>query len=126
MIKVLNGPFISAGESLSDAVDCTSGQLCRITMPPEWSDDAELTFQFSSDGVFFNDMYGIDGYAVTIPEVVPGAGVIIPESIGRAIAFIKFRSGTPGNPIVQEADRAFAVALITDEVEVDIPMGFKG
>jgi len=121
MLQVIEGPTIKAGESLSDAVDCRGGELCRITMPAEW-DDASLTFVFSTDGVFFNRMYGLDGYAVTIDEVVPGAGVIIPSEIGRAIAFIKFRSGTHGNPVEQSADRVFAVTIIVpDNVILEEP-----
>jgi len=118
MLQVLNGPTIKAGESLSDAVDCSGGELCRITMPSDWSPNASLTFEFSTDGVFFNELYQLDGYAVTIETVVPGAGVIIPSEIGRAIAFIKFRSGTPGNPVEQDEDRVFAVTIIVPEAEV--------
>ena len=115
MLTVLNGPTIEAGESLSDGIDCSAGQLVRITMPPEWDGDASLTFQFSTDGVMYNDMYGLDGYAVKVDVVAPGSGVIIPESIGRAIAFIKFRSGTAGNPVEQREQRTFAVAILTAE-----------
>jgi hypothetical protein len=118
MLQVLNGPTIQRGESLSDSVDCGgAGQLVRITMPQEWT-DAALTFQFSTDGVFFNDMFGIDGYEVTIPEVVPGSGVIIPADVGRAIAFIKFRSGTRGNPVEQEETRVFAVTVLSEQMEI--------
>ena len=111
-IEVLNGPTIQAGESLSDALDCRGGQMVRITMPPDW-DEAQLTFEFSSDGLFFNDIFDLEGFAVTIKHVVPGSGVIVPHDFGRAIAFIKFRSGTRGNPIEQKETRNFAVAVIT-------------
>ena len=114
MLQVLNGPTIAAGQSLSDAVDCTGGQLCRITMPPGWT-RAPLTFQFSTDGVFFNDMFGLDGFEVTIQTIAPGSGVILPSDIGRAIGFLKVRSGTRGNPIPQETARAFAVTLLVDD-----------
>lgn len=111
MIEVLNGPFIRAGESLSDVIDCRGGQMVRITMPPEW-DDAPLTFEFSSDGLFFNDIFDLEGFAVSIKHVVKGSGVIVPHDFGRAIAFMKFRSGTRGNPVPQSEDRWFAVAVI--------------
>jgi hypothetical protein len=115
MLTVINGPTIAAGESLSNAVDVTAGALVRITMPPEWT-DAPITFQFSTDGVFFNEMCGLDGFAITIKDMWPGSGVIVPEHVGRAIAHIKFRSGTAGNPVPQEAERWFAVAIIADPV----------
>ena len=110
-MQVLNGPTIEAGESLSDAVDCSGGSLVRITMPPQW-DDASLTFEFSTDGNFYNDMFDLKGYAVTIEHVVEGSGVIIPSDIGRAIAFLKFRSGTRGNPVEQKERRQFAVTIV--------------
>ena len=119
-LTVLNGPVIEAGESLSEGLDCRGGQLVRITMPQEWGDDAPLTFEFSTDGQFYNDMFDLKGFAVTIEKVVPGSGVIIPADVGRAIAFIKFRSGTRGNPVVQNEQRYFAVTLVTDDV-VDAP-----
>jgi hypothetical protein len=121
MLEVLNGPTIEKGESLSDAVDCSEGELVRITMPAEWT-EAQLTFQFSSDGVFFNELYQLDGFAVTLPVVVPGAGVIVPHDIARAINFIKFRSGTEGNPVKQDETRNFAVTIRIEELEiVDAP-----
>jgi hypothetical protein len=115
MLQVLNGPTIEEGESLSDGVDCSGGQLVRITMPTEWGEDAPLTFEFSTDGLMYNDMFDLKGFAVTIEHVVPGSGVIIPADIGQAIAFIKFRSGTRGNPIVQNERRQFAVTIVAAE-----------
>jgi hypothetical protein len=114
-LQVLNGPFIRAGEALSEPLDCSDGPLVRITMPGKWNDDSVLTFQFSTDGQLFNEMYGLDGYAVTIETVVPGAGVIIPGSIGRAIGWLKIRSGTEGNPIIQNEEREFAVTIELDK-----------
>jgi hypothetical protein len=115
MLEVLNGPVIMAGESLSEALDVRAGQLVRITMPGEWT-EAPLTFQFSTDGMFFNDMFGIDGFEVTVPVVVPGSGVIIPADVGRAMNYIKFRSGTRGNPVPQEKETWFAIAVVTESV----------
>jgi len=113
MLQVLNGPTIAAGESLSDAIDCSAGHLVRITMPTDWT-RAPITFQFSTDGVFFNEMYGLDGFAVTVPVVVPGSGVIIPHDVGHAIAFLKIRSGSEGAPVPQTKQRTFAVTLSVD------------
>jgi len=115
MLTVLNGPTIAAGESESDSVDCSGGQLVRITMPVEW-DDAPITFMFSTDGVFYNEMYGLDGFAVMVKTVVPGSGVIIPADIGRAIAHLKLRSGNEGNPVKQRGSRAFAVTIYSEDI----------
>ena len=87
---------------------------CASPCRTDWT-EAPLTFQFSTDGTFFNEMCGLDGYAITIPTIWPGSGVVIPEHIGRAVAHIKFRSGTSGNPVPQEEGRLFAVAIIADD-----------
>ena len=113
MLQVLEGPVIQEGESLSDGIDCSAGQLCRITMPAQW-EGAGITFEFSTDGQFYNSMFNLEGFEVQIEHVVAGAGVIIPADIGRAIAWLKIRSGTRGNPIVQNEARTFAVTILTD------------
>jgi hypothetical protein len=110
-IVVLNGPFIQAGESLSDVVDCSAGKVVRITMPGQWTYH-DLTFQISSDGIFFNDLVNTDGEEIRV-VVVPGAAVIFPADWARAIAFIKFRSGHADDPAPQPELREFAIAIET-------------
>jgi hypothetical protein len=109
-LEVLNGPTIQQDESLSDAIDCGSADLVRITMPADWT-PAVLTFQISSDGNFFNDVFGYDGDEVVI-NVVPGAAVLVPQGLSRALGFIQFRSGTRDRPVPQEETRVFAVAVM--------------
>jgi hypothetical protein len=87
-IVVLNGPFIQAGESLSDVVDCSAGKVVRITMPGQWTYH-DLTFQISSDGLMFNNLVDTDGKEIKV-VVVPNAGVIFPADWARSIVFIKF------------------------------------
>ena len=125
MLLVLNGPVIEAGESESDGIDCSAGQLVRITMPSgPWDGDAPLTLLFSSDGLFFNEMYNLDGFPVKVNVVVPGSGVIIPEHVGRAVAWLKLRSGHEYQPVVQRHRQQFAVTiLVPDGADVDAPSG---
>jgi hypothetical protein len=118
MLKVLNGPTIAAGESLSDAIDCSAGQLVAITMPEGWSDaqgnkGASLTFQYSPDGQTYSELCSIDGFAVTVPQVVPGSTVVVSADVGRATAWLKLRSGSAGNPVAQEEARTFALSIMT-------------
>ncbi|MBO0715968.1 MAG: hypothetical protein J2P55_01355 [Rhizobiales bacterium] len=110
-LSVLNGPMIKAGESLSDGLDCTSGSIVRLTMPPQWT-PANLTFQISSDGTFFNDLVTMDGEDIVL-TVVPGSAVVVAplSDYLKAVAYLKVRSGTREHPIPQEGDRAFAVAV---------------
>jgi hypothetical protein len=107
-IKVVIGPFIQPGESLSDAVEC-AGQPMRLTMPGKW-DDAVLTFQVSTDNKMFNDLFDPNGNEIEI-VVVPGAGVIVPPDWLRSVVFIKFRSGTRDQEVPQSDLREFAIAI---------------
>jgi len=109
---VLQGPVIRAGEFLSEGLDCTAGDLLRITMPLEW-DDAPLTFQISSTDEKYNDVFDLNGFEIMVPEVVPNSGVIVPVHVSRAIGWVKFRSGTRSDPIPQSAERLFRVAIST-------------
>ncbi len=112
-LQVLNGPFIQPGESLSDALDCTSGDIVRLTMPGNWT-PANITFQISTDGAMFNDLVGFDGNAVMIPVVAGSAVVVAPLSdYLKAVAFLKIRSGSRNHPVLQAELREFAVAVDT-------------
>jgi hypothetical protein len=110
-ITVLNGPNIAAGESLSDGIDCSGGTLVRITMPaPDWT-PANMTFQFSSDGNQYNDMFDQYGNEVTLPNMPPGVGIVLSHVALASLVWIKIRSGTRKYPVKQLADRAFALAI---------------
>jgi hypothetical protein len=112
-LTVINGPFIEAGESLSDGVDCSGGNAVRITMPGKW-DGGNLTFQISTDGTLYNDLFTIDGKEVTM-VVEPGAAVRISAEWASFWNFIKFRSGTRDHPVVQKELREFAITLHTHD-----------
>lgn len=109
VLSIIDGPIIAADESLSEGIDLTGKTLKRITMPAAW-DNAILSFQISTDGNFYNDLHFADGLEVTM-LITPGAAVIVPLSFADAYNFIKFRSGTAKNPVVQTAPRQFAVAV---------------
>ena len=121
-LTVINGPTIAAGEALSDVVDVSAGALVRLTMPVDWT-AADLTFQISSDGEFFNDLYDHNGGEVTC-VCTPGVGIIFPGDFMLGVAFLRFRSGTSQNPQPQPEERAFSVAVLSDDGPV-LPSGAK-
>ena len=114
-IIVVEGPTIAAGQSLSDAIDLTAGRPVRLTMPAGWT-PANLTFQISTDGQFFNDLYALDGRRareVLVGGVSPGIGVALAGLTGNV--HYRVRSGTARNPVPQSEERVFAVAIETPE-----------
>ena len=110
-LTIIDGPTIAAGESLSDGADCSSGEIMRITVPQEFT-PANLTFQVSSDGNFYNDLFSSNGEEITV-VAKPSTGIVVPEAWTKSINFIKFRSGTRGYPVRQNVDCKFAIAVET-------------
>lgn len=106
MLKVLNGPNIAAGNNLSDGLDCSEGAIVRITMPPAWVGD-KITFQTSSDGVFYNDIFMPDGTELKF-SVIAGTAIL---GMRLTTGFVKIRSGTREAPVVQPDARSFSIAL---------------
>jgi hypothetical protein len=110
MLTIIDGPTIKKGESLSDGVDCSGGHIVRITVPQEFT-ESNLTFQVSSDGNLYNDLYTGSGQEVTC-VARPDTGIMIADHWTRSIGFIKFRSGTRGHPVEQTKDDCkFAIAI---------------
>jgi hypothetical protein len=127
-LSVVGPATIHAGESLSDAVDCTGSlRIARVIMPPEW-DNADLTFQVSPDGTAWHDLYNVtipagsgtaDAYR-TFQAVVfkPRAGsiIVVPAGFGVDVSWLKVRSGTAIVPVVQSADREFSFVVEMPDV----------
>lgn len=109
-VTVINGPVIEAGQALSDAVDCSAGKVVRITTPAEWT-PAILTFQISSDGVGFNDLYR--GANEVMLSIGPNRGLVVIAEEWPGLVYLKFRSGRSAHPVNQGARREFAVAVET-------------
>jgi len=118
MLTILDGPTIAQGESLSDGIDCSAGEIVRITVPQEFT-KANLTFQVSSDGNFYNDLYNAKGEEITV-TAQPDSAIVIGERWGRVFGFIKLRSGTRGHPVSQAVDCRFAIAV---EVAEPVALG---
>jgi len=113
-LQIIDGPLFAKGESLSSGIDISAGNIVRITTPAGWT-NANLTFQISSDGTGYNDLYDAEGQEITIVVRGDNSAIIIRDPWSRTINFIKFRSGTVKNPVPQQDGRLFAVAIEVDE-----------
>ncbi len=110
-LQILDCPTIAKGESLSDGLDCSAGDIVRITVPQEYT-SANLTFQVSTDGNFFNDLFLANGDEITV-SAKANTAIVVREVWVKSIAFIKFRSGSRSSPVEQSVDCKFAVAIET-------------
>ena len=79
-------------------------------MPIGWT-PANLTFQVSSDGTAFEDLFDTTGKEVLV-NVAPGTVVRLSAAWAVSPVWLKFRSGTRAAPVMQAADRIFTVAIV--------------
>jgi len=112
-MQIINGPVIEAGESLSDAVDCSAGRIFRITAPAEW-EDAPITFEVSTDGLGFNPLYQANGHPVQV-ECGAKRTILVAQENWWPGLHVKIRSGTPTGAVKQHQRREFAIALFVEE-----------
>lgn len=110
-LTILHGPIIRAGESVSEALDCTEGTILRLTMPALWT-GANLTFLVSSDGTNYHDLVDFLGNDIAIVVVADALVAMSQLSDHLDHVYFKVRSGTPKFPVEQEGDREFKVALV--------------
>lgn len=102
---------ISNGTALSASVDLSAGRLGRIVIPAAWT-TANITFQTSSDGTNFSNLYDSVGNEYTVTVAGPSTAIIIPLSDFLSVRYLKIRSGTSGTPINQAADRSLTLVLV--------------
>ncbi len=101
------GVTIANGASLSGAVDLRGYVPYGIEMPAAWT-AAGLSFEVSSDGINFVDLYDSTGeytLSATAGTAIgfPGANVF------TGFKYMKVRSGTSGTPVNQGADRVLKI-----------------
>ena len=99
---------IMAGESLSAPLDCSAGDVAFVLMPGEW-DGANLTFQVSSDGVTWWDLYEATGDEVMV-GCKPAVAVRVRASLG-GVGYLKIRSGRSAEPTPQSENRNFKIVF---------------
>ena len=75
-LQIIDGPLFAKGESLSSGIDISAGNIVRITTPAGWT-NANLTFQISSDGTGYNDLYDAEGQEITIVVRGENSAIII-------------------------------------------------
>jgi hypothetical protein len=105
--------IIPAGQSLSAPVEITGGQLLRIRSPHNWDAAAPLTFQIAyiDQPDLYLDVHTING--LMLVECAPNRVILLPWEMPHAFreCFLKLRSGTPDDPVVQPDDCEFVLVI---------------
>jgi len=97
---------IASGTALTDAINAPNGVAC-IVMPAAWT-AANLTFQVSTDGAAFADLYDATGTEYTVTAAA-GRAILLPLADLLGIRFFRIRSGTAATPVNQAAARSLFV-----------------
>jgi hypothetical protein len=101
---------ILAGQSVSSSIDLSAGIAQFFFMPAAWT-PALLSFLISPDNVTFSDLVDTSTREVAI-NVLPGTGIKV-DTLPAHAGWLKFRSGSRDNPVVQAANRVFTVSVDT-------------
>lgn len=101
---------IAASASLSGAVDLGGARLARILMPSEWT-AANLTFQASTDGETFNNLYDQYGTEYTVTAAA-ARDIIVNLTDFLGVRFLKVRSGIAASAVTQAAAREVTLVLV--------------
>lgn len=101
---------IANGASLSGAVDLAGLTLVGIEIDESGWTAAALTFQASTDGTDYDDLYDAAGEAtVASAQVAAGRYITLDPAKFQGVNHIKVRSGTGAVPVNQAAERTLAL-----------------
>lgn len=102
-----NDLTIASGASLSSALSLDTQRVIAISMPATWT-TANLTFQASSDGTTYKDIYLEDGTELNYSA--SASRYILCKPVHFAgVKFLKLRSGTSETAVNQAGDRTIRV-----------------
>jgi len=104
--------IIKAGESLSEAVDCSGGRIVRISVPENYIEHSTpvMTFQASADGVNFFDLVNDEGQQITITARA-GSTIHVAQVWTMALGWLKVRAGSKANATAQEEDVEVMISI---------------
>lgn len=109
-----NGTVIIAnGESLSSGTKIGGAAIVGVELPAAWT-AANLTFQVSTDGSAYKDLYDSTGAEIVVTAAA-SRYVRLPAVDFFGFRYVKVRSGTSGTPVNQGAERS--ITLVTKEIE---------
>lgn len=103
---------IAAGGSLSNAIDLATQRLAGIAIPAAWT-AANLTFQASTDGITFNDLYDWLGGEYTVQVGGPARHLQLPLADFLGLRHLKIRSGIAAAPVAQAASRTLTLVVVS-------------
>ncbi|WP_156680260.1 hypothetical protein [Sphingomonas profundi] len=103
---------IAAGTSLSPVVDLAGERLHRIVVPAGWT-AAAISFQSSSSGTTFADLFDVSGEVTLSTSIVAGGrAIVVDPAVFLGVRYLRLRSGTSAGAVNQAADRALTLVTV--------------
>jgi len=106
---------IAAGQFLSNTVDLAGNFVVGLIMPLAWT-PARVSILIAVDDINFHDLFRFGDDGTTAGElkfnVTPNAIISINSDAMLMARYLKLRSGTRDEPVVQEAERVFGVITV--------------
>lgn len=102
--------LIANGQSISAVVDLGNARLTRVELPAVWT-AADLTFQVSSDGTTWRDLYDVSGSEYLVKASASRA-VLLPLSDFIGIQYLKIRSGSSAAAVAQGGARTLTFVAL--------------
>lgn len=110
-VRIQSTAVIANGTSLSSAIDLGAATLFGVQMPSSWT-TANLTFQASTDGVTYANLYDSTGTEVAVTAGASQFIVLSTPAQWIGIRYLKVRSGTSGTAVNQVADRTIQIVSV--------------
>jgi hypothetical protein len=100
---------IAAGTAVSTAADLSAGNVTMLLMPSDWT-PANLGFLISEDNVTYRDLHDANGMEIQ-KATGPNRAINVDTSFTSGALWVKVRSGSLNNPILQAADRVIVLVI---------------
>jgi hypothetical protein len=98
---------IPSGQSQSDLILLSGGELESVQMPSGW-DAAALTLLGSNDGTNY---FPVTNGTAEVSLTVAASQTVLVPAIVKGVRFLKLRSGVAATPVNQTANRTFVVTF---------------
>jgi len=107
---------IAAGQFLSNAIELADNFVVGLIMPPAWT-NARLKISVAPDDIHFFDLFTFHDVSSTSPaefmiNVTPNAMLAINPDTMLMARYLKLRSGTRDEPVLQAEARQFGIVTV--------------
>lgn len=113
--RVVLSASIPATNSITAGINLGLHSLNRVELPADIGTATTATFQVSSDGIDYLDLYDVNGNEYKLGEgttLVAGGAYPVDPTIFMGVQYVKVRLGTSGTPNTYAAARELTLVAV--------------